>query len=354
MSADRPRILVVALEWPTVDGRHVGGVGRYVHRFTRELSEVADVTVATVSDPVRIDGVRFIDLGRPAGRLDRFYRIPWRLGRRLDTAGYDIVHAHGDDWALRRTRPIVRTFYGSSLNEARNSRLVRRLNHYVLALLEHRSALRAAVRIGIGGDSMAEFRSTRLMAPVVPVGSAVDARSADPSVVFIGSYEGRKRGRLAEEAVRAASASIGRPIALHVVGPAGDAARWTAPFVEHHAGLDDQAVLDLIARSWVLVSPSAYEGFGIPIFEAAALGTPVVASPNPGSALLARELDGADLRVVPDELLVSTLAAVLREGPRSATELRASVAPSVERLLRDASATSFVAEVCRPLIRPQP
>ena len=46
--------------------------------------------------------------------------------------------------------------------------------------------------------------------------------------------------------------------------------------------IDDETLLDLYQRSWVLVSTSAYEGWGLTITEAAACATPSVASPIPG------------------------------------------------------------------------
>lgn len=46
--------------------------------------------------------------------------------------------------------------------------------------------------------------------------------------------------------------------------------------------IDDEARLDLYQRAWLLASPSAYEGWGLTITEAAACATPSVVSPISG------------------------------------------------------------------------
>ena len=46
--------------------------------------------------------------------------------------------------------------------------------------------------------------------------------------------------------------------------------------------VDDAALLDLYRRAWAVVSASAYEGWGLTITEAAACGTPAVATPIDG------------------------------------------------------------------------
>ena len=53
--------------------------------------------------------------------------------------------------------------------------------------------------------------------------------------------------------------------------------------VTYRLGVDDIELASLYRRAWAYVTPSTYEGFGLPYLEAMACGTPVVATPNPGS-----------------------------------------------------------------------
>ena len=46
--------------------------------------------------------------------------------------------------------------------------------------------------------------------------------------------------------------------------------------------IDDDALIDLYQRAWILASPSAFEGWGLTITEAAACATPAVVSPIAG------------------------------------------------------------------------
>ncbi len=76
-------------------------------------------------------------------RVDRYYRAPFRAAGAVRETSPDVVHAHQDDWPLafdpRWKVPIVRTYHGRKMAEARTSRGLRRNNHYVLAGLERRA-----------------------------------------------------------------------------------------------------------------------------------------------------------------------------------------------------------------------
>jgi alpha-1,3-rhamnosyl/mannosyltransferase len=79
----------------------------------------------------------------------------------------------------------------------------------------------------------------------------------------------------------------------------------------------------LIAGATALVFPSRYEGFGAPLIEAMALGTPVVCGDHPAL----REVAGSAAIVLPDD--VDAWSGALEEVGRRRAEL---IAAGHERL----------------------
>lgn len=316
------KVTWLALEWPQA-GAHSGGVGRYLVRLAEQMRDLVDLTAVVFDDAVEVDGVSLVRLPRPSGRFQRYYSSAWLARRAVADADADVVHAHGDDFLLRRADgvPVVRSFYGSSWNEAVTSRGLRRLNHVVLAGGEKVSQRRSTVRLGIAPESLERFRCEHLVPPYLHDGRPPPERNpaATATVVFIGSFTGRKQGHLVQKAVQA-SRSKAANIRLVVVGPATDAASW-APWVEHRSGLRDDEISSLLSQAWLLASPSSYEGFGIPVLEALSHGVPVIAHPNPGSQYLAKLGPPATPLVLASEgQFHSAVMDRLRSGPTLSAE----------------------------------
>jgi len=164
-------------------------------------------------------------------------------------------------------------------------------------------------------------------------------------VVFVGSHSGRKRGNLVASVVDSVRAETRLPIALIVIGPASDAEAW--PDETHHvAGASDAEVLEIVSSSWVLLAPSLYEGFGIPTYEALAVGTPVIASSNPGSEFI-RSLttSGTVIDITQDEGLRAALVSRLTRGPGLDPSEEETRRAAVERLALLASPSRLVQEI---------
>jgi glycosyltransferase involved in cell wall biosynthesis len=57
----------------------------------------------------------------------------------------------------------------------------------------------------------------------------------------------------------------------------------TAPHVRCISNITENDLIGEYRTAWVYCMPSSYEGFGVPVIEAMACGTPVVAIDNAGS-----------------------------------------------------------------------
>jgi glycosyltransferase involved in cell wall biosynthesis len=137
-------------------------------------------------------------------------------------------------------------------------------------------------------------------------------RSACPSLLFVGTLAGRKRGRFLLQAFEEDVRRVHPHATLTIVGDEGPA----CPGVIYRRGVADAELAALYRRAWVYVTPSTYEGFGLPALEAMACGTPVVATPNPGSVEL---LDHGTCGVLPtDEEFGRRVSALLSDAPARA------------------------------------
>lgn len=343
MTAKKLKVAIVCFEWPNSVG-HTGGVGRYVYRLAQSLKSHVDLTIFTFDGGEIIEGVDFVFISRPNSRLARYYLSPVLLAVKLRVREFDLIHAHGDDWAVPRRSSLVRSFHGSSRSEARSSHGLRRWNHYILWLLEVYSSKRAAVTVAIALESEKEFGTDYLIPPLAALPVNITAMPREtPAFVFIGSFEGRKRGWLAADAVEAVRRNTDIEIDLIVVGPEEDAGNWP-DFVTHCSGLDDASVLSLLVEAWALLAPSSYEGFGIPTVEALNIPIRVIASRNPGNDyFLSISEAGLPLyRAETDRQFCDMVADSVQLGPSLQVDELESAAKFINRLVYNSSHLRFV------------
>lgn len=293
-----------------------GGVDIFVDRISRALLERGHEVCVHSFAPAAPDVPYATVLMRPRewaySRLARITRVPLVLNRH-DFGDADVIHLHGDDWFfVRRDRPTVRTFYGSAIHEARNAaRLRRKASQYTVFGLEVLASRLATESYGlIPGDGPHYRLSGWLPFGVDPVPEPHSSdRSTNPSILFVGTLGGRKRGEL-----------LLRQFESHIRPAVPDAELWmvsdeprASPGVVHFPRLADHELASLYRSAWLLCLPSSYEGLGIPYLEAMAAGTPAVATPNPGADFL---LEGGRSGAItaPDEL-GATLVQLLQDDP---------------------------------------
>jgi alpha-1,3-rhamnosyl/mannosyltransferase len=128
---------------------------------------------------------------------------------------------------------------------------------------------------------------------------------ADSYALFVGAVQPRKDPLAAVQAAREAG------LRLVVAGPRKDARlahelEVAGADVRGYVGTEELA--ELYRRAVCLVLPTRFEGFGLPVLEAMASGTPVVAAPDPA----VREVAGD--------------AALYAEGPELGAAIRRAVA----------------------------
>ena len=102
-----------------------------------------------------------------------------------------------------------------------------------------------------------------------------------PYALFVGTIEPRKNVDLLLDAFESLPASIREHYQLVIAGPPGWRSHHTMKRLRHvhYLGYVPEAVLPaLTAGATVFVYPSLYEGFGFPVVQAMAAGTPVITS----------------------------------------------------------------------------
>jgi glycosyltransferase involved in cell wall biosynthesis len=149
-------------------------------------------------------------------------------------------------------------------------------------------------------------------------------REAVPTILFVGTYERRKRGRLlAEVFEREILPRVPEARLWMVCSDAPD-----RPGIEVLGRLSNAELADRYRRSWVFCLPSSYEGFGVPYIEAMASGTPVIATPNAG----AREVlaDGKFGLLADAENLGEAILSIIRSRSLAAELAQSGVARAEE------------------------
>jgi glycosyltransferase involved in cell wall biosynthesis len=105
-------------------------------------------------------------------------------------------------------------------------------------------------------------------------------KSIEPSILFVGVLDSRKRGDLLVDSFVTTVKSKFPSATLNIVRETKQIS-YKDVFV--HGFVDQHKLVNLYRSSWIFCLPSSYEGFGVPYIEAMGCGTAVVATPNDGS-----------------------------------------------------------------------
>jgi glycosyltransferase involved in cell wall biosynthesis len=248
-------------------------------------------------------------LGHPAverllGRVDVLHFSDWmyppqRGGVRATTI-HDLVPLRFPEWTTARTRSMHGAKYA---NAAKTCDLIFCNSRY--------TADDVRERLGVGEERL------RVAPPGLGRGLSPEGEARGlgaPYLLSVATLEPRKNlGTLLE-----AHALLGGEPQLAVAGGAGwgEQPELARPGVRPLGFVADAELPALYRGASVFVYPSRFEGFGMPIVEAMACGTPVVASSHPS---LDEACGDAAVRADPDD------PAAIAEGIRRALAERASL-----------------------------
>ncbi len=229
-------------------------------------------------------------------------------------SGFDVIFAHGDSLLLPLLgKPVVRVMHGSALEEARSAtRAGRAVLQYGVYLQELLTARLLPSTVGV---SLNTAKSNRFVSRIIPNGidrsvfaPGSGPRTVHPSILFVGALDGRKRGAWLLDIFRSQVRPAFPDAELHMVTAPGPEEQG----VHYYTGITAADLVQLYQRAWVYASPSTYEGFGLPYLEAMGCGTPVIATPNPGSNEV---LDGGRFGCLePDITFAATLVRLLGDA----------------------------------------
>jgi glycosyltransferase involved in cell wall biosynthesis len=226
----------------------------------------------------------------------RLVRVPGRSGGLLGCARNlaftarqraDVVHVTGDiqycALAVRRRRCVLTVHDLGSLSRLAGVR--KRLFALLWYALPVRWARQVTVISAETGRQLARgFPAAAGKAEVIPNGvgdafwdsyRAVRARTGKLRVLQVGTGPNKNLERVA-------AAAAGLPVRLRIIGALSDAQRSLLDSLDLEwssaAGLPADALVGEYLDSDVLVFASTYEGFGLPVAEAQAIGLPVITS----------------------------------------------------------------------------
>jgi glycogen(starch) synthase len=373
------RVLMLSWEYPPVV---VGGLGRHVHALATRLAAQGHEVVVLCRQPsgsdaithptsdVAADGVRLIRVAEdPAHLVFERDLVAWTLamGHAMTRAGLallrdwrpDVVHAH--DWLVAHPAialaeaasvPLVATVHATEAGRHSGwlSQTLNQQVHSVEWWLANRadttitcsSAMRTEVAhlFEVDPDGITvlhngiEPHNWRVRPAEVAAARQRFSPHGDPLLLFFGRLEWEKgvqdlvaalpRIRRAHRGARLVVAGEGSHATWLVEQSRKHKVRRAVDFVGH---LSDRELAATLAAADAVVLPSKYEPFGIVALEAAAAGTPLVASTAGGLGEVV--LDGVTgLSFTPGDVegLAVAVRSVLDDRPAAVRRARAAKA----------------------------
>jgi len=310
-------------------GRHRTGDETYVQQLLRALPQAApDLRIAALTRDAKLipDGVEPIVLSARTQELRMALGVP-RVLRRLRPALAHFVHS------LPLSCPAPALLTVQDLSWERDPTVFGRWDLITFKVFVRRSVRRArhvfAISARTKHDLIEVYGTSENKITVTPLAPDPDFRPAgehDSFLLFVSAIEPRKQPLAAIDAADA----VGRK--LVVVGPPKDAelaAELARRGADVRGYVPKEELVRLYQSAACLVFPSRYEGFGLPVVEAMARGTPVVAAPEPAL----QEVAG-DAAIFTEDLAEGITRALSERGRLAAAGIERARAFSWEETAR--------------------
>lgn len=304
-------------------GRKRTGDESYVRNLLRTLpgpAAAAGLRIGAVTRHPELvpEGVEAVSLPARSQEL----RMAWALPRVLHRLGASLVHTQYAR-PLRAPCPVVVTIHDLSF-EREDPVLMGRRDRWIFRRVVPRAARGAARVLTVSERTKRDLVERYGVPPerVVVTPNGVDPAfgpdgasyklQLGPYALAVGAIQPRKNQLAALAAAREAG------LELVVVGPVKDesvAAELRAQGARLEGYVAVERLAELYRGAACLVQPSRHEGFGLPVVEAMASGTPVVVVPDP--ALV--EVAGDAAVVVEESQLADGIRRALAETERLRT-----------------------------------
>jgi glycosyltransferase involved in cell wall biosynthesis len=287
------RLSIVAVTWRDLAHPSAGGAEVLIDHVLQGLHQRGHRVTLVCGGPVSEHPFEVVDAG---GTYSQYLRAPAICLHRFRKA--DVVidvqngmpffsplwrrrasvclvhHVHTDQWATRFPRPVARVLQGA---ERHVMPLVYRNRRYVAI---SRSTQRALGSLGVPAESVTVIESG-----VDLHDGDVPPRSDEPLLLSLNRLVPHKRIDLLLRAWEVASPHVPGRLVVAGDGPLlGDLRRQAAGLrrVDVLGRVSEEEKVELLARSWGVLSTAHHEGWGMSMLEGAVFGTPALAVDAPG------------------------------------------------------------------------